>query len=231
MEENRMIKSGRAKAGDWVFVIICVIVCLICVLPMINLLAKSLSSSDALVKHEVYLLPKGINFKAYTTVLKDPKYIKSFFWTVFLTLVCTIVSLTMTAFCAYPLIYEDLKGRGLINIIITVTMFFNAGTIPNYLLMNSLGLLSNPLVLILPSCLSVYNNAKLFLWNTGQPPGIRADRRGIVFQDTDFDIPSAQQAGICDVGSVLCGRSLEWLFGCSYVHEEQGLLSFAAAPL
>ncbi len=40
MEENRIIKSKQAKVGDWVFVAICVIVCLICVLPMINLLAE-----------------------------------------------------------------------------------------------------------------------------------------------------------------------------------------------
>lgn len=173
MEENRIIKSKQAKVGDWVFVAICVIVCLICVLPMINLLAKSLSSSDALVKHEVYLLPKGINFNAYTTVLKDSKYIKSFFWTVFLTVVCTLVSLTMTAFCAYPLIYEDLKGRGFINVVITITMFFNAGTIPNYLLMNSLGLLSNPLVLILPSCLSVYNMIIMRSFFYGIPDSLR----------------------------------------------------------
>jgi putative aldouronate transport system permease protein len=40
---------------------------------------------------------------------------------------------------------------------ITITMFFNAGLMPNYLLMKSLNLLNNPLVLIVPSCLSIYN--------------------------------------------------------------------------
>ena len=168
-----MIKSDKAKAGDWFFVVLCVFVCIICILPMINLLAKSMSSSDALVKHEVYLLPKGINFDAYKLVLRDAKYIKSFFWTVFLTIVCTIVSLIMTAFCAYPLIYKDLKGRGIINVIITITMFFNAGTIPNYLLMNSLGLLSHPLVLIIPSCMSVYNMIIMRSFFYGIPDSLR----------------------------------------------------------
>ena len=124
---------------------------------MINLLARSLSSTDALIKHEVYLFPVDININAYQMVLTDPKYIKSFIWTVILTLICTVVSLVMTAACAYPLIYSELKGRSVINIFITITMFFNAGTIPNYLLMQSLGLLNKPLVLILPGCLSVYN--------------------------------------------------------------------------
>jgi putative aldouronate transport system permease protein len=36
-------------------------------------------------------------------------------------------------------------------------MYFSAGTIPNYILMKNLNLLNNPLVLILPNCLSVFN--------------------------------------------------------------------------
>lgn len=167
------VKSTSYKIGDWIFVLICVLVSIICVVPMINLLAKSLSDTQYLVRNEVYLLPKGLNFDAYITVLKDPKYIRAFFWTVFLTVVCTIVSLTMTCLCAYPLIFEKLKGRSVINIFITITMFFNAGTIPNYLLMKSLHLLDNPLVLILPGCLSVYNMIIMRSFFYGIPDSLR----------------------------------------------------------
>ncbi len=168
-----MIKSKSAKVGDWCFVIICIVVSLICVVPMLNLLARSLSSTDALIKHEVYLWPKGFNLQAYTAVLSDMKYVRAFFWTVFLTAVCTVVSLTMTTLCAYPLIFENLKGRSVINVFITITMFFNAGTIPNYLLMKSLNLLSNPLVLIIPSCLSVYNMIIMRSFFYGIPESLR----------------------------------------------------------
>ena len=167
------VKSTSAKIGDWIFVLICVLISIICVVPMINLLAKSLSSTDYLVKNAVSLWPKGFNLDAYKTVLSDPKYIRAFFWTVFLTVVCTLVSLTMTVLCAYPLIFDKLKGRGVINIIITITMFFNAGTIPNYLLMQNLGLLDNPLVLILPSCLSVYNMIIMRSFFYGIPDSLR----------------------------------------------------------
>lgn len=167
------VKSTSAKVGDWVFIIICVLISIICVVPMINLLAKSLSSTEYLVRNAVSLWPKGFNLDAYKTVLSDSKYIRSFFWTVFLTLVCTLVSLTMTILCAYPLIFDKLKGRGVINIIITITMFFNAGTIPNYLLMQNLKLLDNPLVLILPSCLSVYNMIIMRSFFYGIPDSLR----------------------------------------------------------
>lgn len=168
-----MIKSKSAKLGDWIFVLICVLVSIVCLLPMLNLLARSLSSSEFLIKREVYLWPKGWSVSAYSMVLGDIKYIKAFFWTVFLTIVCTVFSLTMTTLCAYPLIFENLKGRSLFNIIITIAMFFNAGTIPNYLLMKQLGLLNQPLVLIVPSCLSVYNMIIMRSFFYGIPDSLR----------------------------------------------------------
>ena len=167
------IKSTGEKAWDMFFVILCLIVSAICVIPMLNLLAKSLSGTDFLVRNEVYLLPKGLNFNAYSTVLKDPKYLRAFVWTVTLTVICTVLSLTMTTLCAFPLIFEKLRGRKAINIFITITMFFNAGTIPNYLLMQKLNLLSNPLVLILPGVLSVYNMIIMRSFFYGIPDSLR----------------------------------------------------------
>jgi putative aldouronate transport system permease protein len=169
---NRL-SSSRYSKGDIAFVIICVLVIIICLLPMVNLLAKSLSGSDYLVKKEVYLLPKGFNVGAYKTVLSDMKYIRAFFWTAFLTVVGTLLSLTMTILCAYPLIFDKLRGRSLFNIIITITMFFNAGTIPEYLLMQSLHLLDNPLVLIVPYCLSVFNMIIMRNFFFGIPDSLR----------------------------------------------------------
>lgn len=163
----------KTKIGDWVIVAICVVIMLICLLPMINLLARSLSKTEFLIKHEVFLIPKGFNLSAYSTVLGDPKYIKAFGWTAFLTLVCTFLSLLMSTLCAYPLIFPALKGRKFFNAIITVTMFFNAGTIPNYLLMQNLKLLDNPLVLIIPGCLSVYNMIILRSFFYGIPDSLR----------------------------------------------------------
>ena len=167
------IKSRKAVFGDWMFVILCVIISAICIIPMLNLAAKSLSSTEYLIRHEVYLWPKGWDFEAYKTVLSDAKYQRAFIWTAILTFICTLLSLTMTALCAYPLIMPGLKGKGVINIFITITMFFNAGTIPNYLLMKDLKLLENPLVLIIPACLSVYNMIIMRSFFYGIPDSLR----------------------------------------------------------
>ena len=168
-----MIKSKKTRRGDWAFVIFCVIVAAICLIPMLNLAARSLSSSDALIKNEVTIFPKGFNTTAYEYVFNNQKYVWSFFWTIILTLICTVVSLIMTAICAYPLIFPKLRGRSVINILITITMFFNAGTIPNYLLMKKLDLLNNAMVLIIPSCLSVYNMIIMRSFFYGIPESLR----------------------------------------------------------
>lgn len=152
-----MIKTKQSRIADYFIVLICLFVILVCLLPMVNVLARSLSSPTALIRREVTLWPVELNFEAYEMVFKDSKYLRSMGWTAILTLICTVFSLFMTIICAYPLTYDNLKGKKFINGFIILTMYFSAGTIPNYLLMKDLGLLDNPLVMILPGSLSVFN--------------------------------------------------------------------------
>lgn len=152
-----MIKSRTTKFGDYTIAFVCFLFILVCILPLFHVMARSLSSASALIRNEVTLFPVGLNFDAYKTVLGDQKYVWSLGWTAVLTIICTIVSLIMTTLCAYPLTFEGLKGRRFFNTVIIMTMYFNAGAIPNYLLMKDLDLLNKPAVLIIPGALSVFN--------------------------------------------------------------------------
>ena len=152
-----MIKSRGRKAGDLVIAGICLVMMIVCLLPMLHVLACSLSSADALVKNEVFIIPKGWNTEAYKTVLTTPKYVRSLGWTAILTVMCTLLSITLTICASYPLIYSELKGGKFINILILFTMYFSAGTIPSYLLLSRLGMLNTPYALIFPNCISVFN--------------------------------------------------------------------------
>ena len=168
-----MIKSKKTRMGDWIIALICILIILVCLLPILNVLARSLSSSEALMKREVFLWPVGFNFDAYEKVLTDMKYVWSLGWTAILTVICTIVSLFMTVICAYPLIFSKLKGQKVINIFIILTMYFNAGTIPNFLLLNDLGMIDKPQVLIIPGCLSVFNLIIMRSFFFGIPDSLR----------------------------------------------------------
>ncbi|WP_276356070.1 carbohydrate ABC transporter permease [Cohnella caldifontis] len=152
-----MVKSKSAKLGDWIIVFICVLVILACLLPFLNIVARSLSSAEAMVKNQVLLWPVDLNFKAYTAVLGDSKVTWALVWTAILTVIATIWCMFMTILCAYPLIYDNLKGKKFFLALILFTMYFNAGIIPTYLLLKGLHLLNNPLVLILPGSISVFN--------------------------------------------------------------------------
>ncbi|GHV03356.1 protein LplC [Spirochaetia bacterium] len=168
-----MIKSKSHKIGDFIIVLVLFAVVLICVMPMVNLLARSLSSPQAIVNREVGFLPVGVTVDSYRYVFKDPAFSRSMIWTAILTVICTLFSLAITILCAFPLTYDNLKGKNLINTLIIFTMYFSAGTIPNYILMKDLGLLNSPLALILPNCLSVFNMIILRSFFYGVPDSLR----------------------------------------------------------
>ncbi len=152
-----MIKSKSTKIGDIIIVAVCIILIFICLLPMLNVLARSLSDTKYLIRNEVLLWPRGTNIEAYKTVLNNERYVHSLWFTALLTIGCTILSLFMTVICAYPLTYDKLKGRKFINGAILFTMYFSAGMIPHYVMLSNLGMLETVWVLVIPSCLSVYN--------------------------------------------------------------------------
>lgn len=152
-----MIKTKSSKLGDGIVVFLCVLLILLCFLPVWNVFVRSLSSPQSLIRNDVYLWPKELDLTAYSLVMKDAKYTWALAWTAMLTVGCTLLSMTMTVLCAYPLIYDKLKGRKIINGLILITMYFSAGTIPNYLLFKDLGLINQPLVLAIPFTLSVFN--------------------------------------------------------------------------
>ena len=172
-----MVKTNRKKAGDFLIAFFFLILIAICLLPVLNIAAVSLSSTQAIVNQRVSFLPVDFTLESYSYVLADKKFVNSLFFTLILTLVATVVSLTMTILCAYPLAQRGLKGKKLINVLIVMTMYFSAGTIPNYILMQNLKLLDNVLVLILPNCLSVFNMIILKSFFLGIPESLKESAR------------------------------------------------------
>jgi putative aldouronate transport system permease protein len=166
------VKSNRI-GGDILIILVMAGVIMLCLFPMLNLLARSLSDPQAIINREVSFMPVRPTTESYVYVFRDPSFSRSLYWTAVLTVICTLVSLGITILCAYPLTYEHLRGKNVINTLIIFTMYFGAGTIPNYILMKDLGLLNNPLVLIIPNCLSVFNMIILRSFFYGVPESLR----------------------------------------------------------
>jgi putative aldouronate transport system permease protein len=117
----------------------------------------SISGNSAVMANQVFLIPKGINFDAYTTVFKDSSMMHSLWFSVWITVAFTALGMFLTICGAYALSRKRLKGRKVVGVIFLITMYFSAGTIPDYMVMSELHLINTAAVLILPLAFSAYN--------------------------------------------------------------------------
>lgn len=127
-----------------------------CLVPMLNILAKSFSSESAISTGQVWLWPKGFTLEAYEFLL-TANFSRPFLIQLVVTVSGTLLSLALLFTLAYPLTRADLVGKKAILMLVIFTMVFNAGIIPNYLLIDNLGLLNNLLAVILPPAFSGFN--------------------------------------------------------------------------
>jgi len=143
--------------ADLIMILIIIILCLTCILPFVHLLSKSISDNSSVLAKQVYFLPKGLNFEAYTAIFKDGQLTHSMLYSVMVTAIFTLLGLITTVMAAWPLSRKRLKGRVVFTFIIMFTMYFGAGLIPTYLLYSRLNLLNTMWVLILPLIFAPYN--------------------------------------------------------------------------
>ena len=109
------IKSKSQQISDYVIAFLCLIIVFVCILPVVNILARSLSAPEALMRSEVLLWPKGLNFDAYKYVLTDQTYTRALVWTALLTAIGVCVSLVMTTLCAKPASVPEAQGPEVIT--------------------------------------------------------------------------------------------------------------------
>lgn len=133
------------------------LICIITIYPLIYVISASFSDPARILGGDVVLWPVDFTLNAYKRVFSSSDILTGYRNTIIYTFFGTIVNMFFTIICAYPLSLPDLKGKNGITIFITFTMFFGAGMIPDYLNIKSLGLLNNPLVLIIPGAISVTN--------------------------------------------------------------------------
>ena len=152
-----MRNGVKNRVFDWSMILIVAVTALLCVLPMLYIFAVSFSSNHAITARMVTVWPVEFTFESYEAVFADKSMISSMFFTIWLTIACSFLSIFMTIMAAYPLTKKNLKGRNFFLVIIVITMYFSGGMIPDYILVKSLNLIDSPLALMLPYCLSAFN--------------------------------------------------------------------------
>ncbi|MGI6172499.1 MAG: carbohydrate ABC transporter permease [Christensenellales bacterium] len=156
------IGAPRERFGDRMFVafsyVFITLFGIICLYPFLNIVAKSLSSDEAVYAGKVMgVWPIGFNLNAYQYILNSHRYVTTFMNTVKVTLVGTALNLGLTVCVAFAVSRDDMPGNKIIMFLYIFTMMFSGGMIPTYLVVSQAGLLDNHWALILPGLVSAYN--------------------------------------------------------------------------
>ncbi|HTU73428.1 MAG TPA: carbohydrate ABC transporter permease [Trebonia sp.] len=138
--------------------------------PFLNVLAQSFSSERYIDAGQVNLWPRGWNVTTYEHVMSDPLFWNNYRNTVFYTVISTAVAMTVTTTYAYVLSKRQLRGRKVLIGIAVVTMFFNGGIIPNYVLVSYLHLRDTVWAIALPNAVSVFNLLVMKAFFENMPP-------------------------------------------------------------
>lgn len=147
------------------------LVAFLCLFPLVQVLAVSLSSSSAASAGLVKLWPVDFTLEAYRYVAHKAEFARSLLVTVKRVALGATVNVFLTILLAYPLSKEakDFNWRTLYVWLFVFTMLFHGGMIPSYILIKEIGLLDSIWALILPTAVPIFNVVLLLNFFRGLP--------------------------------------------------------------
>ncbi|MFZ4183067.1 carbohydrate ABC transporter permease [Streptomyces sp. R02] len=151
--EEEPSRAGQAGKG-----IALGLACLAVLFPLWIVIVTSLQTKRTIDEAGgLVVIPRSITFVAYQELLSGGQVQRAALVSVGVTVVGTLFSMAVSVLCAYGLSRGGSLGHRWILMTLLATMFFGAGLIPTYLLVQALGLTDTYLALILPSAVSVFN--------------------------------------------------------------------------
>lgn len=121
--------------------------------PIYYIIISSISDPTAVAHGEVTFLPVGFNLEGYKEIFEYKDIWVGYGNSIFYTVLGTAISVVMLVLYAYPISRKDFKAAKLMTVLLVITMLFQGGIIPSYLLIKDLGMLDSFWSLILPKCL------------------------------------------------------------------------------
>jgi putative aldouronate transport system permease protein len=126
--------------------------------PLLYVLFSSLSDGSYIIAHKGLIWrPVGINLEAYFKVFSNKAILVGYRNTLFIVFAGIALNLTVTAMGAYVLSRKNVMWNKAFILMIVVTMFFNGGLIPLYLVVKGVGLLDSLWAPIIPFAINTFN--------------------------------------------------------------------------
>lgn len=167
-------KSASRKVFEVCNYTFLTVVTLISLFPLVHMFALSFSSNAAAAAGWVTIFPVDFNLESYKYILEKPEFFRAFGVSVVRVIVGTIINVCLTILCAYPMSQPDHKfrGRKIYVMMFLITMVFNGGLIPTFLVVKAVGIYDTLWALILPQAVQVFNIILMLNFFRGLPPAL-----------------------------------------------------------
>ncbi len=156
---KKALNPNRMNTGAVVILnAIFIIGVLVCILPVLLIIAVSFTSESSILKYGYRLIPVEFSLNTYKFLLKDPEVVVNAYGvTIFTTLVATAGGLINTALFAYPISRKDFKFQNEVTFFMFFTMLFGGGLVAYYIVMTGVfGMRDNILAMIVPYCFNAF---------------------------------------------------------------------------
>lgn len=149
----------KNRIGTVFIYLIFIVLCLAILYPFLCVLSVSLSSAEDIKLYGFRVLPKHLDFSAYSYLFRDSKMLwQAYGTTIFVSVVGTAIGCLVTSLYAYAISRTTFRWRGVLSLFVTFTMFFSGGMAAQYITYVKLLNLKNSIwVLILPGAFSAMN--------------------------------------------------------------------------
>ncbi|MCX7023904.1 MAG: carbohydrate ABC transporter permease [Spirochaetes bacterium] len=125
--------------------------------PLYNIVVVSLTGPAKIAAADgLSVIPHDPSFATYLTLLQIPKVMLGLVNSLYITVAGVIINMVLTCLAAYALSRPKLPGKGFFMVFIIITMIFEGGLIPDFLLMKDLHLLNTYLSVILYKAVNAY---------------------------------------------------------------------------
>lgn len=150
------VQGRKRKIGvfDIVNYIVFILIGLIIIFPLWKVIVDSF---NAIGVYQFRFWPDQFTLEGYKTILETQALYRPFINSVVTTILGTLLGLVLSTLGGYVMIQFDMPGRGIFAAILLFTMIFQGGMIPEYLVMNKLGLVDNMWILVVKHGINVYN--------------------------------------------------------------------------
>lgn len=131
----------------------------LCLVPLLNTLALSFSSSVMASSGTVSFWPKQFTLAAYEAIVSEKQFFGAFWISVKRVVLGGAINFLMMVLCAFPLAHSEktFRGRNVYMYVLIFTMLFSGGLVPTYIIVGKLGLMNTLWSLILPGAVPVWN--------------------------------------------------------------------------